>query len=109
MAETLVEIHVPLVAASGLSDGDYQFPWIEDIEDFLVDLEERGEVEVYDDGEEWEDVYIFFISGADEAALLAVASRVAKLRSVPPGAFAVVTDVEADEYGQGRRVALASL
>ncbi|MEU6076288.1 hypothetical protein [Micromonospora sp. NPDC047074] len=108
MAEALVEIHVPLLAAGGLSDDDYQFPWIEDIEDFLVDLEERGEVEVYDDGEEWEGVYIFFISGADVAALLAVASRVGKLQRVPRGAFAVVTDVDADGYGQGRRVALAS-
>ncbi|WP_406067708.1 hypothetical protein [Micromonospora sp. NBC_01638] len=55
-----------------------------------------------------EDVYIFFIGGADEPALLAVASRVAKLHGVPPGAFAVVTDDEADEYGQGLRVELAS-
>lgn len=108
MAETIVEIHVPLVAATGLAAGVYQFPWIENVEDFLTDLEDRGEIEVCDEGEECGGVYVFAISGADEAALLATASRVALLNRVPPGTFAVVTDDETDEIGQGRRVELGS-
>ncbi|MEV4658098.1 hypothetical protein [Micromonospora sp. NPDC049301] len=106
MAETVVEIHVPLVATPGLAARAYQFPWIEDVENFLADLEDRGDVEVFDEGEELGDVYVFAIGGAKEAALLATASRVAMLDRVPRGAFAVVTDDETDEIGQGRRVEL---
>jgi hypothetical protein len=74
--------------------------------DFLDDLEEQGEVEVFDDGEEYGDVYVFFVTGADEEALLSVASRVAASPQVPAGAFAVVSDDRAEEFGLGRRVAL---
>jgi hypothetical protein len=81
-------------------------PWIEDVEDFLADLEEQGDVEVYDDGEEDGDVYVFLITGAEERDLLAVASRLALLPGVPAGSFAVVSDDEADEFGLGRRVPL---
>lgn len=55
----IVEIHVPLVPVEGLAPGSYPFPWIEQVEDFLVELEEEGAVEVYDDGEEHGDAYIF--------------------------------------------------
>ncbi|MFC0503630.1 hypothetical protein [Micromonospora costi] len=106
MAEIVVEIHVPLVATPGLAARAYQFPWIEDIEDFLADLEGQGAVEVIDEGEEYGDVYVFAIGGAEEARLLAAASRVAMLDRVPRGAFAVVTDDETDDIGQGRRVDL---
>lgn len=102
----IVEIHVPLTPAPGLEPGAYAFPWIDQVEDFLVDLEDEGIVEVYDDGEEVDDVYVFFIAGATEASLLAAASRVAALDGVPAGVFAMVTDDEAAEYGMGRRVDL---
>jgi hypothetical protein len=102
----IVEIHIPLVPAEGLAPGSYPFPWIEQVEDFLSELEDEGTAEVYDDGEEHGDVYVFFITGADEAALLAAASRVATLSGVPAGAFAMVTDDEAPEFGMGRRVDL---
>ena len=105
MAE-LVEIHVPLTPAEGLAPGEYPFPWIERIEDFIVELEDDCGVESYDDGEEYGDVYVFFITGADEATLLTAASRVAALDGVPGGAFAMVTDDEAPEFGMGRRVEL---
>ena len=57
-------------------------------------------------GEEFGDVYIFFIAGANERTLLKAASRVATRKGVPAGAFAMVTTTDAAEYGLGRRVAL---
>ncbi|WP_248966215.1 hypothetical protein [Sphaerisporangium perillae] len=106
MGTTVVEIHVPLREAPGLAETDYQFPWIDEIEEFLFRLEEQGEVEVFDDGEEFGDVYVFFLSGADENALLTAASRAAALDGVPTGAFAMITDDEAAEFGLGRRIEL---
>ncbi|MEV4517171.1 hypothetical protein AB0K00_50485 [Dactylosporangium sp. NPDC049525] len=102
----VVEIHVPLVPAENLAPDGYPFPWIEQVEDFLVQLEDEGAVEVYDDGEQHGGVYVFFITGAEEAGLLAAASRVAALDGVPPGTFAMVTDDQASEFGMGRRVNL---
>jgi hypothetical protein len=102
----VVEIHVPLVPALGLPPDAYPFPWIDQVEDFLAGLEEQGEVEVRDDGEEDGDAYLFFIAGADEAVLLAAASRVSSLDGVPAGVFAMVTDDEAEAFGMGRRVDL---
>ncbi|WP_091561337.1 hypothetical protein [Micromonospora pattaloongensis] len=106
MPDTVVEIHVPLVATPGLTEDQYAFPWTEDVEDFLAGLDEQGDVQQYDDGEECGEAYVFFITGSREEALLAVATRVATLDGVPAGAFAVVTDDEAEEFGMGRRVDL---
>ncbi|MEE1759649.1 MULTISPECIES: hypothetical protein [unclassified Streptomyces] len=61
---------------------------------------------MYDDGEEYGEAYIFFITGAAEEDLLAVAARTAGLPGIPGGVFAVVTNDEADEIGLGRRVEL---
>lgn len=36
MSNTVVEIHIPLVATPGLADDDYPFPWIDDVHDFLA-------------------------------------------------------------------------
>jgi hypothetical protein len=93
----LVEIHIPMTA-----DGE----WIDDVGDFMIDLEEELGLEEYDDGEEFGDVYLFFIAGASERTLLAAASRVATRAGVPAGAFAMVTDTNAPQYGMGRRVNL---
>ncbi|MGW5969622.1 hypothetical protein [Streptomyces sp. NPDC055186] len=106
MPTMVVEIHVPLLPAPDLPEGAYPFPWIEEIEDFLCDLEDRSDVEVFDDGEQHEDAYVFFVTGAGEQELLAAASQVATLPGVPAGAFAVVSDDEAEEFGLGRRTAL---
>ncbi|RPE45750.1 hypothetical protein EDD90_9043 [Streptomyces sp. Ag109_O5-1] len=106
MPTMVVEIHVPLLPASGLPDGSYPFPWIEDVEDFLFALEERGDVEIFDEGEDDDDIYVFIVTGAGEEELLAVASRVATLPGVPTGAVAVVSDDEAEEFGLGRWVSL---
>jgi hypothetical protein len=96
----LVEIHVPIPEVGDPS------VWIDAVEDFLVGLEDHGGFEVYDDGEQFGDVYVFFIAGGAEADLLSVASQVARLDGVPGGAFAMVTDDEAEEIGMGRRVSL---
>ena len=106
MPKMVVEIHVPLVAAPGLAEDEHQFPWIGDVQDFLADLDEQGDVQDFDDGEEYGDVYVFFITGTSEQALLAAASDVAKLERVPSGTFAMVTDDEAEEFGMGRGVDL---
>ncbi|MFD4576498.1 hypothetical protein ACFWNK_30225 [Streptomyces sp. NPDC058417] len=101
--EIVVEIHVPLREAAGTPEGSYPFPWIDQVEDFLA---EQEAAEVYDDGEEYGEEYVFFITGAAEEDLLAVASRAAGLAGVPSGVFAMVTSEEAEEIGLGRRVEL---
>ncbi|GAB7045370.1 hypothetical protein JCM9534A_04960 [Catenuloplanes indicus JCM 9534] len=97
-----VEIHVPLQP----TESGEPHPWIDEIEDFLYGLDEQGTIEVFDDGEEWGAVYIFFIAGAPEARLLDVAARVAALDGVPAGVFAHITDDKAADFGMGRRVEL---
>ncbi|WP_327591373.1 hypothetical protein OHA25_60590 (plasmid) [Nonomuraea sp. NBC_00507] len=106
MASTVVEIHVPLQEPPGLPENAYPFPWIDEIDEFLFEMEQQGQTKVFDDSEEFGEVYVFFITGADEEALLAIASRVADLDGVPKGVFAMVTDDQAGEFGLGRRVDL---
>ncbi|MCR3752162.1 hypothetical protein [Lentzea californiensis] len=106
MSTLVVEIHVPLLPTPDLPDGADPFPWIEEVEDFLFDLEDQGDVEVFDEAEQDGDVYVFFLTGAGEGNLLAVASRVATLPGVPAGTVAVVSNDDAEEFGLGRRVAL---
>ncbi|WP_235453178.1 hypothetical protein [Streptomyces olivochromogenes] len=48
MPTMVVEIHVPLLPTPDLQDGSYPFPWIEEVEDFLSDLEDQGDMEVFD-------------------------------------------------------------
>ena len=96
----LVEIHVPVTAPTSEEE------WIDDVGDFLIDLEEQLGIEEWDDGEEYGDVYIFFIGGANERTLLKAASQVATRQGVPPGAFAMVTNTDAPRFGMGRRVNL---
>jgi len=93
----MVEIHIPMTADA---------EWIDDVGDFMIDLEEELGIEEHDDGEEFGGVYIFFIAGSSERTLLAAASRVATRDGVPAGAFAMVTDTAAARFGMGRRVNL---
>jgi hypothetical protein len=103
LMDIVVEIHVPLREAPGTPEGSSPFPWIDQVEDFLAGQEAA---EVYDDGEAYGEAYVFFITGAAEDDLLAVAARTAGLPGIPGGVFAVVTNDEADEIGLGRRVEL---
>ena len=108
MPQPIVEIHVPLTPDPDIAPGAYPFPWIDDIEETLELGAEDGTYEVYDDGEELGDEYVFFITGDDEADLLLVATQVANLAGVPDGTFAVVTDEDQQDLGTGRRVELTS-
>ncbi|MET9311962.1 hypothetical protein ABZX12_09065 [Kribbella sp. NPDC003505] len=109
MGPLVVEIHVPLNGAGGIAPGDpgYEFGWIDVIEDFLDDESSDGSFDIYDDGEEIDGAYVFFVAGAPEDILLSVAANVAALPGVPSGAVAVVTDDTSEEVGAGRRVALS--
>lgn len=102
----VVEIHVPLTSPPGLPEGAYPYPWIDEVEDVLAGLEESGVAEVFDEGVEYGDFYVFFVTGAAEAELLGVAARVAALPGVPAGALAVVSDDPDGEIGRGRRLEL---
>ena len=66
MTEPIVEIHVPLTPSADVAPGEYPFPWIDDIEETLEVGAEDGRYEMYDDGEELGDEYVFFIVGDDE-------------------------------------------
>lgn len=103
MAELLVEIHVPLTP-SGVSEGEYPFPWIDSVMEFLFELD-GSKGEMFDDGEEFGDEYLFFVHGAPETDLIALAREVAALPGVPSGVYATVTDTDAD-MGGGTRVDL---
>ena len=105
MSDMVVEIHVPLVPAEGIAEGEYQFSWIDTVMDHLVMLEGDGG-EMYDDGEELGDEYLFFVWAAPEEQLLARATEVSQLSGVPSGVYAIVTTSDAEEMGIGRRVNL---
>ena len=94
----LVEIHIPMTADN---------EWIDDVGDFMIDLEDELGIEEHDDGEEFGDVYVFSINAADENTLLSIANRIANLPGVPTGVFAMVTSVEADSFGEGRKVEIS--
>lgn len=110
MSETFLEIHVPLTREPGAPDqadeDEYLFPWIDEVETLLAELE--GPVEEYDSGEEWangdgEPEYLFFVSGGTEAEQAAVARSVALLASVPTGVYATVNE-PGGEMGEGAPV-----
>lgn len=68
--------------------------------EFLFELDDsRGEM--YDDGEELGDEYLFFVHAGSESDLLSIAREI----GMPLGVYATATDTEAD-MGGGRRVDL---
>ncbi|NEA33927.1 hypothetical protein [Streptomyces sp. SID13031] len=109
MAQLIVEIHLPLVDTGVRSPAnpDYAFGWIFEVEEYLAKNEDGGGFEVYDDGEELGNDYLFFLTGANERTLLSVARDVARLPGMPKGAYAIVTDDEAEEMGVGQRAPLS--
>lgn len=104
--DLIVELHVPLLPVKGLEEGEYQFPWIDDIEETIAELEDAGVLQAHDDGEEVGDHYVFFLTGASEDRLLDAATKLANLDRVPAGAFAIITDSDSEEPGVGRKVTL---
>ena len=103
-ATLVVEVHVPLTPDHNAQEGENRFPWIDDVSELIGEIEESGDAFVVDEGDEFDGAYVVVITGADESTLLTVANRVANLPGVPTGVFAMVTDDEADELGQGRRI-----
>ncbi len=103
--ELVVEIHIPLVAPA--VDVDEPHPWIDDVLDFLEEVESRGEAVIIDEGEEFEGAYVFSVADAPERALLKIAGRIAELPGIPVGVFAVVTTEHEEELGRGRRLDLS--
>lgn len=104
MADLIVEIHVPLTPTPGTADGGYAYPWIDDIEQYLEELD-GSDGEQYDGGEELGDEYLFFLASAPEARLVELATKVAKLPGVPPGVYVTINDSDGD-MGDGRRIDL---
>jgi len=104
MPTLVVEIHVPLTPDANATEGEIRFPWIESLEEFTEQLEEEGEIFVVEQGDEYEGSYVIVITGAERSALLGVANRVGSLPGIPSGVFAVLTDDEADELGQGQQI-----
>ncbi|GAB2817226.1 hypothetical protein GCM10022221_13810 [Actinocorallia aurea] len=84
MARIVVELHIPVYA-----DGSSEY--LEDIEAFLSDLEETGEIDIEADPEEHPDAHVFFLAGPDADILLTAASQAAETPGTPSGAYAVVT------------------
>lgn len=107
VSEPLVEVHVPLVPVEGAAEGEYSYPYLEAIEDVLFELDGQGRGEMWDDGEEFDDEYLFFISHASEEALLTLARELRALPGVPEQTYAVVSTTDAAEWGVGRRVDLS--
>lgn len=101
MAELIVEIHVPIAPNAA---GDYEYPWIDDIEEYLEELD-GPDGEEYDSGEELGNEYLFFVSGAPEPTLIDLARRISHLPGVPSGVYVTVNDSDGD-MGEGRRVDL---
>ncbi len=109
MGELVVEVHVPLTKSTEVVEGDYAFPWIDDVSEFVASLDETPKYDgatMHDDPEEWEGHYVFFLSGAPEVALIRAANDIGQLSGVPVGTFAMVTDSDASTYGEGIRVEL---
>ncbi len=109
MAQLVVEIHVPLTPTPDLPEGEYEYPWIEEVQDrvAVLDLKSDG-AEDYDDGEEIGEVYAFFLTGEDRDSVLLAAKRIATGPGVPAGGFIIVNDSEGD-MGEGERVELADI
>lgn len=105
MADLVVEVHVPLVADPSAGKDEYAYPWLLDLDELFYEMDE-SKGEVLDDSEEVDDEYVYFLTGQPESVLLQTASDAVRRPGVPSGAYAVITDTDAEEFGQGRRVDL---
>jgi hypothetical protein len=105
--QLVVELHVPLTPTSGLGEDEYPFPWIDEIMEEILALDEDGDAWMFDDGEEDKGEYVFFIAAKTEGAGLAVVARLATMPGLPTGAYAMVSSSDAAAFGLGRRVELS--
>jgi hypothetical protein len=109
MTQLVIEIHFPLIPTPGLSEDEYQYPWIMELEDrvAVLTLESDG-AEEYDDGEGLRDTYAFFLTGEDKPSVLSTAKRIATGPGLPTGAFVIFNHSEGD-MGEGDRVELSAI
>ena len=105
VSDVVVEVHVPLIPDPSAGKDEYAYPWLLDLNEHFDQLDE-SDGETFDDGEEVGEDYIYFLTGQPESVLLKTASEAVRRTGVPPGAYAVVTTADAEEFGQGRRVDL---
>lgn len=98
---------MPLVPATEVEDGEYEYPWIPDVEDYLMEWDETTDGAEYVGDEEVGAVYVFMIAGSSENELLSVALTIATRSGVPAGTFAMVTSDGTESFGMGRRVELS--
>jgi len=89
--DATIDLHVPLTPTPGLTEDEYRFPWIHELEDAISTLEDDSVLEL-DDADEQGDDYVFTLTGASEERLLSAAGKLANLDGVPAGAFAMVDD-----------------
>lgn len=108
MSEPLIELHVPFVLVQNVPEGGYAYPCLEAIESHLFALDGQGRGEMYDDGEEHEGEYLFFLASAPEVVLLESAGDLRALPGVPEETYALVPTTDAVEWGVGRRVDIAA-
>ena len=101
--ELLVEIWCPL---ADMAMDDFE-EFFDEVWSYL-EAEEHGlRAECFDDSETIGDHEVFAVWHGPEQELLEVARRVAALPKVPAGSYALVTTVEKQLSGEGRRVELA--
>ncbi|GAA1215605.1 glutamyl-tRNA amidotransferase [Rhodoglobus aureus] len=106
-AALVVEVHVPLTPDANAAEGETRFPWIEALVEFTTELDEAGDIFVVEEGDVFNDAYVIVITGADESTLTGIANRVANLPGIPTGVFAMVTDADAEELGQGTMIEIS--
>lgn len=95
-----LEVHVPLGTTS---DTD----WIDQVQDYISEQSEHRPLDLFDDGEEYDDFYVFFIEGDSRQTLVEVAEEVARLSFVPSGAYAVYKASNSRDLAAGERIALS--
>ena len=59
MGDLVVEVHVPLTKSTELEEGEYAFPWIDDISEFVASLDETPKY----DGATTHDDPVYIVDG----------------------------------------------
>lgn len=95
----IVELHVPMTPTPGVPEDEYQYPWIDDLQEAVTDLVDAGVLEEDDSAEQIDDDYVFYLTGTTEDRLVAAANRLSILDSVPAGSFAITPSGERIELG----------
>jgi hypothetical protein len=109
MKKLVIEIHFPLTPTPGLPEDEYPYPWIAELDDRVAVLTLKADgAEEYDDGEELDGHYAFFLTGEDKAAVLSAAKKMATGPDLPAGAFIIVNNSEGN-LGEGERVELSAI